>query len=59
MMIVMIPLTVNVYDTTRMWLGLVADQLNLKGADQPLSLDADRFTLIESFAVDADNASRI
>ena len=55
----LIPLTVNVYDATRMWLGLVADQLNLKGADQPLSLDADRFTLIESFAVDADNASCI
>jgi hypothetical protein len=55
----LIPLTVNVYDATRMWLGLVADQLNLKGADQPLSLDADRFTLIESFSFDADNASCI
>ena len=59
MMIVMIQLAVNVYDATRMWLGLVADQLNLKGADQPLSLDADRFNLIESFAFDADDASCI
>jgi hypothetical protein len=47
----LIPLTVNVYDATRIRLGLVADQ--------PLSLDADRFSLIESFAVDADNASCI
>ncbi len=55
----MIQLAVVDVDPTRMWLSLVADQLNLKGADQPLILNADRFTLIESFAVDSDDASCI
>ncbi len=40
-------------------IGLVAEQLNLKGADQPLSLDTDRFALIESFTIDADDHTRI
>jgi|LakMenE18May11ns_1017448.scaffolds.fasta_scaffold5498113_1 hypothetical protein len=39
----MIPLVVNLDDNTRIILGLVANQLNLKGAYQPFGLDVYRF----------------